>query len=156
MPGPDALQLVGLLECFPAAEHVDIRWQLMVADTDDKLIPTIEPITSLSRVRWLEIGMNLPTGFESPDHLPRELGMIFKHLRFPGVVELDIRLFDDMLGNQRVGKYFEGLTEALGGMDFPALDTFYLAFDFVITGLPVEDVWVRLPRIPFSMAIADI
>lgn len=159
MPGPDTLQLAGLLECFPAAEHVDVDWQVTLAYTDDKLVPTIKPIAGLPHVHWLEINMDLGNacnGVDVHNHLALELGMIFRHLRLPAVVNLDIRLFHDMLGNQGMGKNFEGLTTALGGMDFPALRTFYLDFDFDITGLPVEDVWVSLLRIPFSMANADI
>jgi hypothetical protein len=151
MPGPDTLQLAGLLACFPAAEHVDVIWQVAVANTADELVSPIKAFTDLSYVRSLGLNVNRPDVVDPEDHVPRELGMIFKHLRLPGVVNLDIRVFD-MLGDTRMGKYFDDLSDVLEAMDFPALQEIYLNLEFDVRGLPVEDLWVRLFRVPSSTA----
>jgi hypothetical protein len=135
-----------MIRCFPRAEHVDVNWYLTVANTDDKLLPTRKPLTDLSRIHWLQLRMNLRQLPDPEDQVPQELGMLFAHLRLPGVTHLEI-ILQNMVQDEQMGTYFHRLSESLKSMDFPALRDLYLEFDVPVHGLPVGDIWVGPHRV---------
>lgn len=140
-PNADGTQLAGLIRCFPAAEFADITWELTVASTDNKLIPTPKPINDLSYVQLLAIRLDLRKVEDARDYMPQELSMIFTHLRLPGVISLTASIYNTLTCSS-TDSHFDEVTDALSKMDFPALQCLNLEIDFSITGLPVADVWV--------------
>jgi hypothetical protein len=144
---PDGPQLAGLLDCFPNAQAVDFTWELSISNTPDRLKPAPDFPRRFPNLHSLVLLMQPDGSLDAEQFTPRELTMIFQHLRPSCLKSLDLDVAD-MFGDDRMGEHFVNLRNLFRVADLSRLETLHLRLDFDIMALPVEDLWVR--AVPLS------
>jgi hypothetical protein len=145
--------LLPLIQCFPNLETLSISWLLLYRRPNPAwgeyyLKSNLGPVDGLPPVRRLQILLHQEDSEGNGrtfDKTILEVLSLMKHL--PLIHVKDLSLFFESFVNfdtMDIGDFLRCLLWTCEAMQFPQLESFHLASNYDVFGLPFLDLWVRL------------
>lgn len=145
------LQLIPLVQCFPNLETLSISWSILHNAPKPgwhywSLKPDPGPLEDIPPVRRLQILFHSDFEkdvYETCDETIWEVLNLMEHLPLVHVKDLGL-FFESFMDSDKsdTHNFFYGLDMACKAMQFERLESFHLAFNFEVYGLPRLDLWV--------------